>query len=399
MTNENNEQFDEQFDLAPQIEEPLNTFKIVHLYNKSDIYHLTRQVLLDSVLTQNSYCFFYHILAKTTEDFNEMYGSFACLISRNTLEADLYLNVHTDALRHIINYIQTSKIDGQSIYINNWKTIDEIIDLATMFGMPNLVTLMRSLHPSEEQIENKINMINQVIYTLAIIYNRIIDTNFNIDEFMYNYYKLMDENKKEFIDTFIKIIHNNDILNKYLGLFNKIIPVNIPDEKDNFHARVLNPSILKKDYNEILDNIDIYLGINKEININHNDTKYEELLNKYNETLKRNKELIQENIELLKDYEKLAEDYLKLCDNLDGNLDVNMDVNVEGSDKYNLNKNTDENKYTHAQTNDIELILKNNLKELSEDFNNIQNNIKKFSIVELEKWLKNNFNLGIVSPE
>ena len=141
------EDSEEHFDLTPQIE-PVNTFKIVHLHNKSERYHLTRQVLLDSALTQNTYCFFYHILTKNLDEYNEMYGSFACLIARSGIEADLYLNVHLDALEHIVQYIQTGKLDSEDIYINNWKIIDEIIDLATMFGMPTLVSTMRNLHPS-----------------------------------------------------------------------------------------------------------------------------------------------------------------------------------------------------------------------------------------------------------
>lgn len=136
----------EQFDLIPQIDEPMNAFKIVHVYNKSKTYHLTRQVLLDSMLTQNTYCFFYHILARNIDDFNQIYGSFACLIDRTMIEADLYLNVDSKALDHITKYIQTTKIDSETIYTEDRATIDEIIDLSTMFGMPTLVTMLRNLH-------------------------------------------------------------------------------------------------------------------------------------------------------------------------------------------------------------------------------------------------------------
>lgn len=142
----------EQFDLAPQIDEPLNTFKIIHLHNKSTTFHLTRQILLDSVLNQNPYCFFYHILAKNVDDFNDIYGSFACIIERSHIEADIYLNVNADALEHIIKYIQTSKLDIRSIYTHNWKTINEIVDLATMFGMPDLVSTMRNILSTPDTI-------------------------------------------------------------------------------------------------------------------------------------------------------------------------------------------------------------------------------------------------------
>ena len=169
---------DEQFDLAPQIDEPMNAFKVVHLYNKSDSYHLTRQVLLDSILTQNTYCFFYHILAKNSEEFNQMYGSFACLIERGIIEADLYLNVDSQALDHIVKYIQTSKIDGELIYSQDWKTIDEIIDLSTMFGMPGLVTMLRGLHPTEETINNTISIIKYNMIVFLVLCKIYINHNY-----------------------------------------------------------------------------------------------------------------------------------------------------------------------------------------------------------------------------
>lgn len=157
---------DEIFDLTPQIESPTNSFKVVHLHNRSDQYHLTRQVLLDSILTQNTYCFFYHILSKSIDEFNQMYGSFACIISRSTIEADLYLNVDIIALNHIIFYIQTTKIDGQQICTTSHKTVDEIIGLAIIFGMPLLVSTMRQIRPmtestndSEHITTNEINLI------------------------------------------------------------------------------------------------------------------------------------------------------------------------------------------------------------------------------------------------
>lgn len=129
---------EEQFNLVPQIDAPMNTFKVVHFSNKSSKYHLTRQVLLDSVLTDNPYCFFYHVLAKNTDEFNEMYGLFACLIPRNQSEAEIFLNVNADALNYIIDYVQTGKIPIDTSK-NNPDMIHDLIDLATMFGMPSLV--------------------------------------------------------------------------------------------------------------------------------------------------------------------------------------------------------------------------------------------------------------------
>lgn len=143
-------------DINP-LDVPYNTYRVVHLYNKCETYHLTREILLNSRITQDTYCFFYRILSREVEEFNDEYGSFACIISRNEDEADLYLNADSDALYHIVKYIQTGKIDGKNIYAKNYKTIDEIIDLATMLGMPVLVSMLRDLHPSEEEIESIIN--------------------------------------------------------------------------------------------------------------------------------------------------------------------------------------------------------------------------------------------------
>jgi len=134
-------------DFTPDTEVILNDFKIIHLHNQSMIYHLTRQVLLDSVLTQDTFSFFYHILLLDTNSFNEKYGSFACIIDRTSYEADLYLNVNSEALHHIINFIQTGKIDCAYIYTYHRKLVDEIFDLAIMFAIPNLVDNFRNVVP------------------------------------------------------------------------------------------------------------------------------------------------------------------------------------------------------------------------------------------------------------
>lgn len=162
---------DEEFNLTTQFEEPLNSFKIVHLYNKSDTYHLTRQVLLDSALTQNTYCFFYHILGKPIKDFNTSYGSFSFLISRNThenIEAELYLNVDSKALAHIVKYIQTGKINIHEIYIEDRKNIDEIMDLASMFGMPKLVNMLRGINPTSTEIDETSDFVKYFATSLIL---------------------------------------------------------------------------------------------------------------------------------------------------------------------------------------------------------------------------------------
>jgi hypothetical protein len=134
---------------AEDIENVVNDFGVVHIYNKSCVYHLTKQTLLDSSLTipndesmtQNTYSFFYHILSKDLQSFNEIYGSFAYMTVLRSMEATLYLNVNSKALEYIVDYIQTGKLDPPS----NTKSAEEIVDLATIFAMPDLVEKIRRL--------------------------------------------------------------------------------------------------------------------------------------------------------------------------------------------------------------------------------------------------------------
>lgn len=217
---------DDNFDLAPNMEEPINEFRIVHIYNKSNIYHLTRQVLLDSALTQDTYCFFYHILAKNIYEFNDIYGSFACLFSRTIYEADLYLNAESDALEHIIKYVQTGKIDGEKIYLHSWKLIDEIIDLASMFGMPNLVSLLRALHPSEEKIDSMINGIKIVGINIINYYQYMVDHEelwFNKTDYIEKFNNFIEENRESIIDLYIKNnIYYNPFYHKLINLYTTV---------------------------------------------------------------------------------------------------------------------------------------------------------------------------------
>ena len=130
----------EHVKLALKIEEPCNDYAVIHLHNRTNIYHITRQILLDSALTQDSCCFFYHIVAKTMADFNNIYGSFACIISRNDIEADVYLNVDQPALEIIIAFISTGDLPTNLQDVDFVMAID---NLASMFGMAEMVHLVR----------------------------------------------------------------------------------------------------------------------------------------------------------------------------------------------------------------------------------------------------------------
>lgn len=132
----------EEFYLNQQIDEPINDFIVVHIYNMSETYHLTKQILLDARLIQKSDCFFYQILTREMEEFNSLY-SFSCLIARSNIEADLYLNVDKEAFGHIVEYIQTNQIDVAAIYTNS-KLFYKVMDLASMFVMPTLVSILKN---------------------------------------------------------------------------------------------------------------------------------------------------------------------------------------------------------------------------------------------------------------
>lgn len=219
---------EEQFDLTPQIDEPLNSFLVVHVHNKSMIYHLTRQVLLDSTITQNTYCFFYHILAKNVNDFNEIYGSFACIIPNMITEADLYLNVNSDALEYIVQYIQTGKIDDENI---NQSIINEIIDLATMFGMPLLVSQMRSLLLTKDQIDSKIDLFRNGLCLLMELFlhnfkvdNETRNSLFTKNQILIN--KYIQEHEKTVTDLVLNsyLTKNDALLNLFVVILSNILP-------------------------------------------------------------------------------------------------------------------------------------------------------------------------------
>ena len=133
------------------ISDSINYYNIVHIHNGNNVFHLTRQILLDSALVHDTCCFFYRIIDDAKSNFDEEYGSFACIMPRSRIEADVYLNVDHSALTSIINYIQT-----QTISLDNNDTVrDHVRELASMFGMPLLVQKCRSYDNDEVNIQNE----------------------------------------------------------------------------------------------------------------------------------------------------------------------------------------------------------------------------------------------------
>ena len=205
-----------EFELTTQITEACNSYLIVHIYNRSNVYHLTKQVLMDSYLTQNTYCFFYHILTVKLTDFNKMYGAFACLIEQNLFEANLYLNVNMDALEYIVNYIQTGKINEK--YFKNQNMIDETIDLSIIFGMPKLVAILRNFKLPQTNEKFK-ESFKDAFVSLMLFWKNILDQSFNPEDKMKDIMYFIDENPQWFSDDSHE---KDDFIFKTISLFGQI---------------------------------------------------------------------------------------------------------------------------------------------------------------------------------
>jgi hypothetical protein len=119
-------------------------------------------VLLDTKLIQDSDCFFYEILTREPDEFNELY-KFSCLIPRNCLEADLYFNFDSESFTHIISYVQTNRIDLLQIYSNN-RILTTTLDIASMLAMPTLVSMLKN-HCIEQHNRILSNVIDQNDYS------------------------------------------------------------------------------------------------------------------------------------------------------------------------------------------------------------------------------------------
>lgn len=258
-----------------------NTIKIVHIYNKSDQYHLTRQVLLDSTITQGTFGFFCHILTKSIEEFNLSYGSIAYLSPVNENEYDLYLNVDKIAFENIVKYVQTGKIEQNDYYQLNNKIIEDMIDLATIFGMPILVTEMRNLLMSDIELNDEFNKFEYVIKYIVkllstnggacntsnvIINNMVgkIDNSSSIKTDIDNFISLFFETNKSEINNFIR---NNRKLCLFIDLIFDIIYLkNNNDQKENISGQYINYTVPVNNHN----NINNY---NQNLNQNLNQNK------------------------------------------------------------------------------------------------------------------------------
>jgi hypothetical protein len=199
----------DRFELNLRVDRPRNTFRVVHVYNSSDVYHLMRQVLLDTSLldtslTQNSNCLFYHILVMDVDLFNKNYASFACLIPRDEMEADLYMNVHPEAFRHLIEYLHTGKICPENI---NIQTLEKLNDMASMFGMSKLVEFLQKYRLDDLKINHYFEIFRHFVTNiLTLIKNRHYP---NLDlTYIWNMYEtFVMEHRQEIVEQIIKPWH------------------------------------------------------------------------------------------------------------------------------------------------------------------------------------------------
>lgn len=113
-------------------------YQVVHFHNHQDVYHLSRQILLDSQIAHGEHCCFYRLLSTDTDQFNRDYCSFATIIPRTEVEADVYLNVDRESLQTVLRYIQTGRLNGCQLS-------RELVDLAYVFGLTKLVSAIQDL--------------------------------------------------------------------------------------------------------------------------------------------------------------------------------------------------------------------------------------------------------------
>ena len=138
-------------------------------------------------------------------NFNDNYGSFAYIESENSYHANLYMNVDSAALDYIIEYVQKRIINKKII---SSEEIDQLIDLATLFAMPDLVDQLRKKIPPESYVttiefffKNVIKLIVLTIYEKKHIVCEEDKINLIIDNFFIK--------NKQMISTIIVNLYNS----------------------------------------------------------------------------------------------------------------------------------------------------------------------------------------------
>ena len=132
------------------MEENSGQLQIIHVMNRNDTFHLTRQTILDSScvvedasFSQEIYTLFYHAISLEPHEFNSKYKSFA-YIKHKGPEAKLYLNAEIIPFQMIMEYIQTKRIDERKLIFDSDLTT-RLIDLADVLGMTHLMQILRSI--------------------------------------------------------------------------------------------------------------------------------------------------------------------------------------------------------------------------------------------------------------
>ena len=231
-----------------------NCFRVVHFHNKSQKYHLTKAILLDCVKKEEQ-CFFSNIFYYDIDEFNYAYNSFATLISRNDeIEADLYLNVHQEALNLIIEYVQNGEINDELVYAINFKTMNQVIDLATTLGMPNLVQRLTDLHQTNPKINAQITQIESGGLVLYSLLNQFfcIEKNLPIDQYSNLLHDFLEQNKQLITDHLMKsqfYANQNPLITEFLFFLCNLFSLSSSNSLSKVFNRTLsdiNPKCLSK---------------------------------------------------------------------------------------------------------------------------------------------------------
>jgi hypothetical protein len=132
--------------ITVQLDDVVNSYGMVCYRNRNDRYYLTYRILSNSGQTEGNSSFFYQALTQDVSSFNENFADFAWISPPNDTVRDfpiVYLDIDSDALRSIIEYLQTGNVDH--FRSQNTEQLVNLIDIATLFGMPELIKQLREL--------------------------------------------------------------------------------------------------------------------------------------------------------------------------------------------------------------------------------------------------------------
>ena len=199
-----------------------SAYEIAHIHNRSNTYHITRQVMLNNID-----CFFYHILTLGSSSFNAIYNTFACMIAKSSVEVDVYMNVNCNELDYIIEYIQTNKINMATKHDLNF--IKNMVDLTIILKIQKLTEELKKCLPQKETVEehkNRAQLLYNKLQLLVQTHNIILTKQYTPED---------DPNlMQQEYDTHIKQIQKIDGINFYKKtILNLVLGFEILNKKYN----------------------------------------------------------------------------------------------------------------------------------------------------------------------